>query len=89
MLKFGNCLDGRGWFQSCQNCLDHFLLRTYFFEFVLLGYYRGITGVLCVIFLLFIGFSLNISTHLGESAPQVHTFGGGVDYLVNVDPLWI
>ena len=76
-LKFGHCLEGAGGggvpgLPKLFGAL--FLVRGEFFYFFLQGYYRGITRILCVIFLQFIGFSLkkhsndiwNINTHPGE-----------------------
>ena len=59
-LNLGIARKGGGGFQACPNCLEHFFMdRGNCLIFFLLEYYRGITGVLCVISLQFIGFSLN------------------------------
>ena len=76
LLKFGHCPEvGEGGSGLAQIVWSTFLLKEgIVFFFFLQGYYRGITGVFCVIYLQFIEFSLNkhsidiwnINTHPGE-----------------------
>ena len=87
---------GVGVFQACPNCLEHFfidfLIIIICFYFVIISTIYGIRGVLCVIFLQFIVFSLGEKAFIvlksgasilirGESAPQVPTFHGA-------PPIW-
>ena len=81
---------GGGGFQACPNCFEHVLIEWGSFSIIfIMDTKGGIAGILCMIFLQFIGFSLGEKAFIvltsgaslligGESAPQVPTFHGGV-----------
>ena len=84
MLKSGHCPEGGGGSGLVQIAWSTFFMdKGNCLIFVLLEYYRGIIGVLCVISLQFIGFSNTLfksGTSIlirGESAPRVPKFHRG------------
>ena len=76
--------------------MEHFFyLERELFDVFLQGYYRGITEVLCVISLQFIGFNKhsieiwNINTHPGEKCswvPRFHRPNTKLDTFLNPSP---